>query len=809
MTYAGFDVPPYDVKITGREPGDNSDAPVSPRAEANAPDASRPSSSPGSRRDPSLSGVKLSLNDLAAQIEIRDSNGRIQVHDLPPSGELHDSVSTLGIPELRDSALPMRRDSLGMRMLVKDSWSPEATKRRRAPASVRDFVRSVASWALLIALSTDILALFLEPYFLTRTGAPLSAAVAAAIAAVGLSLFFAMGAAVPLASVHSAVRYIGQRKGAVRRLWPVPLLLLGWLVVADLAPHKVIHSLSLGTGQLILTVLFCLSLVAGTAITRIRRGRLRVVVGLSVTALALAMNVMMSPVLTHEPRDLLWLATIFCFASIFYPIRRQIVGWPHERVSRAMGYLVAGSLVCLFAAPVLAPDWRTHASLGGRFAPRLARFARMLVDLDGDGFSAIAWGTDCDDSTAARNPAAPETADGRDRNCNGKTRPATSTDAQRGLAPPMGQPDAASGEIDRVILLTIDCFRNDALTSEYTPNLIKLAERGVRLDKLYSSGARTAMSLPFMLRGAVDAPTVAEILDREDVTTTALFGYRHTTLERNVFDGFQTLKRPDKVDRRIRAPDLTDLGLEDLRDPAHAQRHFLWMHYFDAHGPRTLRVLPADVPTYPPIIGETDPESSLYLSELSFIDAQIGRFLEGVEALGGFDKTMIIVTNDHGEGFGRHGVFEHGVSAFEAIIHAPGILVAPGIAAGTYAHVVAQRDIASSILGAFGLVAKHPEIERFGRSWLRLREAPKAPLHDFVFTYETTSPFERWADAPMASIVDDRGKLSVSYVDGITRFYRLDHDVNEDFELTSSRPSEVARYRDELELFRDIDSPPR
>ena len=546
--------------------------------------------------------------------------------------------------------------------------------------------------------------------------------------------------------------------------------------MADLAPHKVIHSMSLLSGQLILAALFCTSLVVGTAITRIRRGRLRIGLGLSITVFALGLNIFMTPVLTREPRDLLWLCTVFCFASIFYPMRRQIVAWPHERVSRAMGYFVAGSLACLFAAPVLASDWRTYS--GGRFAPRLARFARMVVDLDGDGFSAVAWGTDCDDSTASRNPAAPETGDGRDRNCNGKTRPAVSTPAPRGLAPPSGDADAAPGEIDRVVLVTIDCFRSDSLTAEYTPNLAKLAERGVRFDKLYSSGARTAMSLPFLLRGGIDSPTVAEILDKENVTTSALFGYRHSTLERNVFDGFQYVKRPDIVDHRIRAPELTDLALEDLRDPAHAHGHFLWVHYFDAHGPRNLRVLPADVPTFPPMVGETDDESALYLSEVNFIDRHVGRLIDGIESLEkgrGFARTVLIVTNDHGEGFGKHGIFEHGVSAFEAIIHAPGILVGPSIAPGTYAHVAAQRDIAATVLGAFGLVAKHPEVETYGRSWLRLRAAPRDPLHEFVFTYETTVPFERWSDAPMASIVDDRGKLSVSYVDGITRFYRLDH----------------------------------
>jgi hypothetical protein len=752
--------------------------------------------------------VRIAIADVPAQIEIRDSDGKVRIHYLPssPAGESRPDR------DLRDSVGPARRDSLGMRMLRNDSWSADLRKRRRDPATLRDLVRSISSWVVLFAVSIDVLALLLEPFFLSRAGAPFSPAVASALAAIGLAFPFTLVVAVPLAGVHTLVRYIGRRKGAWRLLWPAPLLALGWLVVADLAPHKVIHSMSLLAGQLILAALFCSALVVGTLVTRIKRGRLRIALGLSITLVAVVVNTRMSPVLTHEPRDLLWLCTVFCFASIFYPLRRQIVGLPHDRVSRIFGYLALGSLACFLAAPILAPDWRTYASSGGRFAPRLARFARMVVDLDGDGFSAVAWGTDCDDSLAARNPAVPERGDGTDRNCNGRTRPLSSTPAQRGLAPAAGEPDAVRGEIDRVVVLTLDCFRNDALTPEYTPNLARLAERGVRFDKLYSGGARTAMSLPFLLRGAIEAPTVAETLAREQVTSSALFGYKHSTLEGNVFDGFQTVKRPLKNDQRIRAPELTDLALADLRDPAHAKDHFLWVHYFDAHGPRTLRVLPPDVPTFLPMVGETDEESALYLSELNFIDRQVGRLIDGLEELGGADglgRTVLVVTNDHGEGFGKHGIFEHGVSAFEAITHAPGILVAPGIAPGAYPHVVSQRDIAATVLGAFGLVTKHPEIETFARSWLRLRAAPKAPLHEFVVSYETTSPFERWGDAPMASIVDDRGKLSVSYVDGITRFYRLDQDPNEDYELAGSRPHEVARYRDELELYRDIDSPPR
>jgi hypothetical protein len=515
----------------------------------------------------------------------------------------------------------------------------------------------------------------------------------------------------------------------------------------------------------------------------------------------------MPAVLTREPRDLLWLSAVLSFAAVFYPLRRGVVALPHEKVAHALTLIVAVSVGFLFMAPLISPDWRTWASDGGRFAPRLARFCRMLVDVDGDGVSAVAWGTDCDDFDARRHPSAGEFDDGVDHNCNGKVRPKTSTPAMRGLAPAVGLPDAAPGDFDRVVLVTIDCFRDDALTPEITPNLARLAARGLRLEKLYSGGARTALSLPLVLRGSYNTTPVARILASAKISTTALFGYKHSTLEGNVFDAFDTVVRPPIVDHRIRAPELTDRAIEDLRDDKHARDHFLWIHYFDAHGPRTARVLPADIKTFEMPQGESDTEMRLYLSQLYFIDIHVGRLIDAIDALGG--RTLLIVTNDHGEGFGRHGVYEHGVSAFEQIIHAPGILLAPGIAPGVYHHVLAQRDIAATIVGAFGLIATHPEIETFGRSWLRMRDAPGAPLHEFVFSYETTSPFEHWQDAPMASIVDDDGKLSVSYVDGVRRYYRLNEDPGELHDLTAARPADVARYLDRLETFRDLDAPPQ
>jgi len=337
--------------------------------------------------------------------------------------------------------------------------------------------------------------------------------------------------------------------------------------------------------------------------------------------------------------------------------------------------------------------------------------------------------------------------------------------------------------------------------------LTALAARGLTLVRLYAGGARTATSLPLLLRGAYPLPPVASLLGAAGTTTSAIFGYRHSTIGENVFRGFGSVSRPARNDLRWRATEVTDRAIEDLRDPSHARAHFLWVHYFDAHGPRTTRVLPADTPRFAPLALESD-ESALYLSEISYVDREVGRLLDAVDQTQGAAATMILATGDHGEAFGQHNVHEHGKSAFEQVIHVPGILVGPGIGPGVYDHVTSHRDIAATILGAFGLVAKNPRSEDFGRSWLRLRDSPRSPLHDFVVTYSSSAHVQTWGEAPLAIRTDDHAKLAVAYMEGIQRFYHLDSKAGETRDVTYDFPVEAARDRHELEVYRDLDTPP-
>ena len=171
-------------------------------------------------------------------------------------------------------------------------------------------------------------------------------------------------------------------------------------------------------------------------------------------------------------------------------------------------------------------------------------------------------------------------------------------------------------------------------------------------------------------------------------------------------------------------------------------------------------------------------------------------------------RTLLIVSADHGEGFGTHNVFEHGQSGFDEVIHVPGVVVGPGLVPGRYDHVLSHRDVASTVLGAFGLVARTPHAEDFGRSWLRLRGGGVAPLHTFVTTYSSSAHVFTWAEAPLMVRVDDDAKLTVAYRDGLERLFHLRSPEGEDRDVAADNRDETARARHQLEVYRDVDRPP-
>ncbi len=510
---------------------------------------------------------------------------------------------------------------------VVHSWAPKkpspAKEEKTTTEMLRELIKGLASWVIVVALAIDGLALFLEPFELLRHGAPVSAAIASTLASFGLASVFSIAAAVPIGAAYSSVRLIGRLRRPWSFAWPAPLIVTGWLIVTNLAPHPVATVMSKAAAQWLLFCLLGGLLILATLVARIERTFRRILAGVALIGFMVALEAALPPSIHGEPRDVVWFCLVMCAVALLYPMRRTMRAATYPYVLRRLGALVVTSLLISTLAPVVSPSWRVYARDYGAFADRIGRFWREIADLDGDGYAAVFGGLDCDDLDAMRNPGMLELVKGVDRNCNGVLRTEHPSPAQLGLAAEVGDPDAAEGEIDRVVVVTFDCFRNDAFTPAVTPNLVQLAAKGVTLAKLYAGGSRTALSFPLMWRGAYDRRPVAELLHAAGVTSSAIFAYDHGTLEGNVLDGFEVLQRPPNRDKRFRASEVTDWALADLRDPAHASKHLLWAHYFDAHGPRAEKFLPPEVKGHAPIPGEGS-ASAIYLDELAYDDRELG-----------------------------------------------------------------------------------------------------------------------------------------------------------------------------------------
>ena len=93
-----------------------------------------------------------------------------------------------------------------------------------------------------------------------------------------------------------------------------------------------------------------------------------------------------------------------------------------------------------------------------------------------------------------------------------------------------------------------------------------------------------------------------------------------------------------------------------------------------------------------------------YWASISEIDAQFGRLLDQVEAAGALEDTLVVLTSDHGELLGAHGLYCKNFSAAEEVYHIPLVMAGPGVAQGQVSRArVGLHDLAPTLLEAAGV----------------------------------------------------------------------------------------------------------
>ncbi len=377
-------------------------------------------------------------------------------------------------------------------------------------------------------------------------------------------------------------------------------------------------------------------------------------------------------------------------------------------------------------------------------------------------------------------------------------------------------PDRSEGfEGWNVLLITLDTTRQDRLgfhgrEGAGTPNLDRLAAEGVVFDQAIAQAPITLPTHASILTGTYppyhgvrgngfyslpdDRVTLAEVLGDEGYATGGVIAARVLDRRFGLAQGFArfdddpgSMSRGNVyTDYTRRAAAVNESALSMLSELDKSKPYFLWVHYFDPHAP--YDPIPEFASRFPATL------EGQYQAEISAVDHRIGELLDRVDASRGLERTLIVVTADHGEGFpGPHDEQSHGIFVYRDTVRVPLVFWAKsGLASGRRSDsVVEQVDIFPTVLDLLGL-GEGDEAQGYSLREILTGADDAALASDRVAYSEAILPWYKFGWSPLLAVRDAKWK----FIDAPTpELYDLESDPDEQSNVATEHPDLVERYR--------------
>jgi arylsulfatase A-like enzyme/Flp pilus assembly protein TadD len=246
-----------------------------------------------------------------------------------------------------------------------------------------------------------------------------------------------------------------------------------------------------------------------------------------------------------------------------------------------------------------------------------------------------------------------------------------------------------------LVLLSVDTLRADHLSSYgatalRTPNMDRLASEGLLYENVSTVAPTTLPSHASLFTGLT--PVAHGVRDNvgfylDDRFTTLAAHLKEQGYDTAAFVGAFVLDSRFGLDRGF---DLYDDAIEEAEEEGVsgliAQRRgaavlessldwlgsrgqdprpfFAFLHFYDPHAP------------YEPPAGEG------YRGEVAYVDSLVGRLLSYLDERGLTERTLVVLTADHGESLGEHGELTHGLFLYESTLRIPLLFRYPGASGG-------------------------------------------------------------------------------------------------------------------------------
>lgn len=354
-----------------------------------------------------------------------------------------------------------------------------------------------------------------------------------------------------------------------------------------------------------------------------------------------------------------------------------------------------------------------------------------------------------------------------------------------------------------VLLITIDTLRADRLScygsqNVKTPHIDGLAEKGILFKRAFSHTSTTLPSHTTILTGVTplyhgvhdnsnfiaseDLLTLAEHLKKFGYATGAVVGAYPLDMRFGLNQGFdlydddygnQNFQNPLYVERR--AERVVERAVEWLDDQT--KPWFLWIHCFDPHFPYEA-----------PDPYRTEYNDYPYNGEVAYVDFSLEKIFSFLKNKNIQDKTVIVLTSDHGESLGQHGEETHGYYAYNTSIWVPLIIYIPSATGIQVDQAVSHADIFPTVCDVLNV--KKPEFLQ-GASLLPLMQGKKIVENPIYF--ESLYPYYSRGWAPIRGYIFGQKK----YIDSpIPEFYDLEKDFDELINLAEKK--ELGPYQKNL-----------
>lgn len=384
-----------------------------------------------------------------------------------------------------------------------------------------------------------------------------------------------------------------------------------------------------------------------------------------------------------------------------------------------------------------------------------------------------------------------------------------------------------------VLLITIDTLRADRLGVGTAPALDHLGSTSRRFTAARTAAPLTLPSHATIHTGLLPpqhglrengagalAPahaTLATLLKRAGYRTAAFVGAFVLDRRFGLGEGFDTYD--DQIPRRAGATDRLEAERpasevvsralawlsaysSPFPDPASNARSnrrsnpqspipnpfFLWIHLYDPHAPYT-----------PPVEFRARAKTP-YDGEVAYADAEIARLFEAMKTSADFDRTLIVVAGDHGEGLGEHGELTHGMLLYDATLRVPLLIHAPGVAPAAIDTPVSLAEIAPTILHAAGVP---PPSGMKGRDLLHLKNVPSRAEAEL---YSETEYPRAAGWAPLQALADARWKTIRAGM--AAELYDVQQDPGEVHDLAHAHASIAAAMSARAVVLHDAGAAP-